>query len=76
MATYHEYLTDEDSARLANIIVDVAELLRLRAELNAEAEKIRRLARNRMARAQMRKRREADRKIIDAGWAQILDGAA
>lgn len=74
MATYHDFLTDEDSARLANIAVDVAEKLRARAELNAEAEKIRRLARNRMARAQMRQRREADRKIIDAGWAEILGG--
>lgn len=58
MTTYHDYLTDAESDRLANIIVDVAELLRLRAELNAEAEAIRRTARKRMYRAETRARQQ------------------
>lgn len=71
MSTYHDFLTDAEADRLANIIVDVADMLRVRRELNAEAEQIRKRARQRMERAQMSDRRQADRQAINACWAEI-----
>lgn len=64
--TYHDFLTDAEADRLANIIVDVADMLRVRRELNADAEQIRKRARQRMERAQM-----SDRQAINACWAEI-----
>lgn len=63
--TYHDYLTDTEALRLEQLRADIADLMRMKAALNSEADAIKKRAgRRKVDRAETvrrQQRRAADR---------------